>query len=42
MREGEVAAKSKHIQVTILQWQWNPAEAFAPNLLEDRKSKNML
>jgi len=29
MREKEVAAKStRNIQVTILQWQWSPAETF--------------
>jgi len=38
----EVAAKSRNIQVTILQWQWSPAETFLRNLQEDRKSKNML
>ena len=28
MREEEVAAKSRDIQVTILQWHWSPAETF--------------
>jgi len=28
MREEEVAAKSRNIQMTILQWQWSPAEIF--------------
>jgi len=42
MREKEVANKSRNIQVTILQWQWSPAETFIRNLWEDRKSKNML
>jgi len=28
MREEEVAAKSRSIQVTILPWQWTPAEHF--------------
>jgi len=42
MRQEEVPAKSRNIQVTILQWQWSPAETFLRNLQEDRKSKNML
>jgi len=42
MREKEVLAKSRNIEVTILQWQWSPAETFLRNLQEDRKSKNML
>jgi len=32
MREEEVAATSRNIQVTILQWQWSPAETFLRNL----------
>jgi len=32
MREEEVAAKSRNIQVTILQWQWSPAETFLQNV----------
>jgi len=32
MREEEVAAKSRNIQVTILQWQWSPAETFLRNV----------
>ena len=32
MREEEFAAKSGNIQVTILHWQWSPAETFLPNL----------
>jgi len=32
MREEEVAAKSRNIQVTILQWQWSPADTFLRNL----------
>jgi len=42
MGEKKVAAKSRNIQATILQWQWNPVETFLRNLEEDRKSKNML
>ena len=42
MREEEVTAKSRNIEVTILQWKWSPAETFLRNLQEDRKSKNML
>jgi len=30
--EEEVARKSRNIQVTILQWQWSPAETFLRNL----------
>ena len=32
MREEQVAAKSRNIQVTILQWQWSPADTFLRNL----------
>jgi len=32
MREEGVAAKSRNIQVTILQWQWSPADTFLRNL----------
>jgi len=32
MREEEVAAKSRNIHMTILQWQWNPVEKFLRNL----------
>jgi len=32
MREEEVETKSRNIQVTILQWQWRPAETFLQNL----------
>ena len=32
IREEEVAAKSRNIQVAILQWQWSPAETFLRNL----------
>jgi len=32
MREEEVAAESRNIQVTILQWQWSPAETFLRNV----------
>jgi len=32
MREEEVAAKSRNIQVTILQWKWRPVETFLRNL----------
>ena len=32
MKEKEVAAKSRNIQVTILQWQWSPAQVFLRNL----------
>jgi len=32
MREEEVAAKSRNIQVSILQWQWSPGEIFVRNL----------
>ena len=42
MREEEVAANSRNIQVTILQCQWSPADTFLRSLQEDRKSKNML
>ena len=42
MREEEIAATSRNIQVSVLQWQWSPAETFLRNLQEDRKSKNML
>jgi len=42
MIEEDVAAKSRNIQVTILQWQWSPVETFLWNLWEDRKSKNVL
>jgi len=41
MRE-EVAAKTRNIQMTILQWQLSPAETFLRNLQADRKSKAML
>jgi len=42
MREEDVAAKSRNIRVTILQWQWNSAETFLRNLQEGRMSKKML
>ena len=42
MREEEVAAKPKNIQVTVLQWQWTPAETFLRDLHEGKKSKKML
>ena len=32
MREEEVAAKSRNIQVTILQWQWSAAKILLRNL----------
>jgi len=32
MREEDVPAKSRNIQVTILQWQWGPAQVFLRNL----------
>jgi len=32
MREEEVAAKSRSIQVTISQWQWRPVETSLRNL----------
>ena len=32
MRVDEIAAKSRNIQVTILQWRWRPAETFLRNL----------
>jgi len=31
-REEEVATRSRNIQVTILHWQWSPAETFLRNL----------
>jgi len=31
MSEEEVAAKSRNVQVTILQWQWSPVETFLRN-----------
>jgi len=42
MKEEEVAAKSRTIQVATSQWQCSPAETFLPNLQEDRRSKKML
>jgi len=32
MSEEQVAVKSRNVQVTILQWQWSPAETFLRNL----------
>jgi len=32
VREEEVATKSRNTEVTILQWQWSPAETFLRNL----------
>jgi len=43
LREEEVAAKSRNINVTILQWQLSPAATFLRNQLkEGRKSKMLL
>jgi len=42
MREEEVAAKSRNVQVSILQWQGSPAETILRNLYADRKLKNIL
>jgi len=33
----EVAAKSRNIQVTTLQWQWSLAEAFLPEPVRGQK-----
>ena len=38
---SEVAAKSRNIQVAILQWQWSPAETFLRNCKRE-KAKNKL
>jgi len=42
MREEEVTAMSRNIEVTILHWQYSPGETFLRNLQETKRLKYML